>query len=65
MLSARSEGALRASASRLSDWLEEKGKSNGESPLLPDLTYTLGARRNHHQHRLTVVASSSAETIQN
>ena len=48
----------------MSDWLEEKGKSNGESPVLPDLTYTLGARRNHHQHRLTVVASSPAETIQ-
>ena len=64
MLSARSEGALRSSASRLSDWLEEKGRSNGESPMLPDLTYTLGARRNHHQHRLTVVANSPAEAIQ-
>ena len=64
MISARSEGSLRASASQLSDWLEEKGKSNGESPVLPDLTYTLGARRNHHQHRLTIVASSPAETIQ-
>ena len=29
MLSARSEGALRASASRLSEWLEAKEKSNG------------------------------------
>ena len=64
MLSARSEGALRASASRLSEWLEAKEKSNGASPVLPDLTYTLGARRNHHQHRLTVVARSPAEMIQ-
>ena len=64
MLSARSEGALRASASRLSEWLEAKEKSNGASPVLPDLTYTLGARRNHHQHRLTVVARSHAEMIQ-
>jgi acyl transferase domain-containing protein/NADPH:quinone reductase-like Zn-dependent oxidoreductase/NAD(P)-dependent dehydrogenase (short-subunit alcohol dehydrogenase family)/SAM-dependent methyltransferase/acyl carrier protein len=63
-LSARSEGALRASASRLSEWLEAKEKSNGASPVLPDLTYTLGARRNHHQHRLTVVTRSSAELIQ-
>jgi acyl transferase domain-containing protein/NADPH:quinone reductase-like Zn-dependent oxidoreductase/NAD(P)-dependent dehydrogenase (short-subunit alcohol dehydrogenase family)/SAM-dependent methyltransferase/acyl carrier protein len=64
MLSARSEGALRASAMRLSEWLEAKEKSNGASPVLPDLTYTLGARRNHHQYRLTIVARSPGEVIQ-
>ena len=64
ILSARSEGALRAAAMRLSEWLEAKEKSNGASPVLPDLTYTLGARRNHHQYRLTVVARSPAEVIQ-
>ncbi len=64
VLSARSEGALRASASRLREWLEAKEKSNGSTPVLPDLVYTLGARRNHHQHRLTLVAPSSAEVTQ-
>ena len=64
MLSARSEGALRASAARLSEWLDVKEKSNGSSQTLPDLAYTLGARRNHHQHRLTLVARSSEEVIQ-
>jgi acyl transferase domain-containing protein/NADPH:quinone reductase-like Zn-dependent oxidoreductase/SAM-dependent methyltransferase/acyl carrier protein len=64
VLSARSEGALRASALRLKEWLEAKGKSNGSTPVLPDLVYTLGTRRNHHQHRLTLVAHSSAEAIQ-
>ena len=64
VLSARSEGALRASASRLKEWLEVKEKSNGRTPVLPDLTYTLGARRNHHPHRLTLVAHSSDEVIQ-
>ena len=64
VLSARSEGALRASASRLKEWLEAKEKSNGRTQVLPDLVYTLGARRNHHQHRLTLVANSSAEVIQ-
>jgi acyl transferase domain-containing protein/NADPH:quinone reductase-like Zn-dependent oxidoreductase/SAM-dependent methyltransferase/acyl carrier protein len=63
-LSARSEAALRASASRLSEWLEAKEKSNGSSPVLPDLAYTLGARRNHHPYRLTLVAESPAEVIQ-
>jgi acyl transferase domain-containing protein len=48
----------------LSQWLKAKEKSNGSSPVLPDLAYTLGARRNHHQHRLTVVASAAAEVIQ-
>ncbi len=61
VISARSEDALKANASRLGDWIEAHELGNGTSPVLPKLTYTLGARRNHHAHRLTVVASSSAE----
>ncbi|MGI8604885.1 MAG: SDR family NAD(P)-dependent oxidoreductase [Verrucomicrobiales bacterium] len=64
VLSARSEEALRASAWRLGAWLDERSRSNGSSPVLPDLTYTLGARRNHHPFRLTVVARSVAELVQ-
>ncbi|HEY2573948.1 MAG TPA: type I polyketide synthase, partial [Verrucomicrobiaceae bacterium] len=64
LLSARSEEALRAAAWQLSAWLEDHSKLNGSSPLLPDLTYTLGARRNHHSHRLTVTARSVAEMAQ-
>ena len=63
-LSARSEEALRAAAWRLGEWVEEHEKGNGSSPVLPDLTYTLGARRNHHAHRMTVVARSSVELVQ-
>jgi acyl transferase domain-containing protein/NADPH:quinone reductase-like Zn-dependent oxidoreductase/SAM-dependent methyltransferase/acyl carrier protein len=63
VLSARSEEALKATAFRLSAWLEDHEKSNGTSPVLPDLCYTLGARRNHHQHRLTMVARTSHEAI--
>jgi acyl transferase domain-containing protein/acyl carrier protein/phospholipid N-methyltransferase len=63
VLSARSEAALRSAALRMSEWLELKTKSNGASPVLPDLAYTLGARRNHHQHRLTIVARSPAELV--
>ena len=33
---------------------------NGDSPVLPDLAYTLGARRNHHPYRLTLVAQLDA-----
>ncbi|MGV3531995.1 MAG: beta-ketoacyl synthase N-terminal-like domain-containing protein, partial [Chthoniobacteraceae bacterium] len=64
VLSARSEEALRASAWKLSAWLEERSKANGSSPLLPDLTYTLGARRNHHAYRLATAAHSMEELIQ-
>src|ERR1700731_976219 len=65
LLSARSEEALRATASQLSSWLEDHSKLNGRSsPLLPDLTYMLGARRNHHSHRLTMTARSGAEFAQ-
>src|SRR3984893_16052619 len=64
LLSARSEEALRAAASQLSTWLEDHSKVNGSSPLLPDLTYMLGARRNHHSHRLTMTARSVSELAQ-
>ena len=60
-LSARSEKSLRASAANLSNWVKEHAETNGSSPVLPDLTYTLGARRNHHPHRLTLVISNWAE----
>src|SRR3984893_14275162 len=64
LLSARSEESLRAEASQLSTWLEDHSKVNGSSPLLPDLTYMLGARRNHHSHRLTMTARSVSELAQ-
>ncbi len=64
VLSARSEEALRTSALRLSAWLDERSNANGSSPMLPDLAYTLGARRNHHPYRLTFVAQSIGEVIQ-
>jgi acyl transferase domain-containing protein/acyl carrier protein len=60
-LSARSEKSLRISAANLSAWVKEHANANGSSPVLPDLTYTLGVRRNHHPHRLTLVTSSWAE----
>ncbi|HMI00067.1 MAG TPA: type I polyketide synthase, partial [Bradyrhizobium sp.] len=61
MLSARSETSLRTSAANLSTWVKEHANANGSSPVLPDLTYTLGVRRNHHPHRLTLVTSGWAE----
>ncbi len=64
VLSARSEEALRASAAQLSAWLRERVNANGSSPVLPDLVHALGARRNHHSHRLTIVAGSIAELLQ-
>ncbi len=64
MLSARSEESLRSYAMRIAAWVDERSAANGNSPVLPDLVYTLGARRNHHQHRLTLVASSLTELVQ-
>jgi acyl transferase domain-containing protein/NADPH:quinone reductase-like Zn-dependent oxidoreductase/acyl carrier protein len=64
VLSARSEEALRGSALQLAQWIEARSHANGDSPLLPDLVYSLGARRNHHPYRLTVAPSSIAELIQ-
>ena len=65
MLSARSEKSLRTSAANLSGWIKEHANANGISPVLPDLTYTLGVRRNHHQHRLTLVASDWTQLTKN
>ena len=64
VLSARSEEALRGTALHLAKWIEERAHANGDSPVLPDLVHALGARRNHHPHRLTLVASSMAELAQ-
>ena len=64
VLSARSEDALRGSALHLAQWLDERSHANGDSPLLPDLVYSLGARRNHHPYRLTIVTKSMTELIQ-
>ena len=61
VLSARSEKSLRISAGDLSTWVREHANANGSSPVVPDLTYTLGVRRNHHPHRLTLVTGSWAE----
>ncbi len=61
VLSARSEAALRGSAGRLGGWIEDHCRNNGISPLLPSLVYTLGTRRNHHPHRITVLARSAGE----
>jgi len=63
VLSARSEDALRGSALQLAHWLDERSHANGDSPSLPDLVYSLGARRNHHPHRLTIVPQSMSELV--
>jgi acyl transferase domain-containing protein/NADPH:quinone reductase-like Zn-dependent oxidoreductase/SAM-dependent methyltransferase/acyl carrier protein len=64
VLSARSEKALRNSAAKLSAWMTEHANANGSSPVLPDLTYTLGVHRNHHPYRMTLLASDMAEVIE-
>jgi acyl transferase domain-containing protein/acyl carrier protein/SAM-dependent methyltransferase len=64
VLSARSETALQGVAGRLAEWIEVHQKGNGSSPLLPSLVYTLGARRNHHPHRITLAAPSCYELVQ-
>jgi acyl transferase domain-containing protein/NADPH:quinone reductase-like Zn-dependent oxidoreductase/acyl carrier protein len=63
-LSARSEDALRGCAMNLATWLTERLNLNGGSLVLPDLVYTLGARRNHHPYRLTIVVQSISDLIQ-
>ena len=68
-LADRAFRALRGRAARLRIAARRNGSTsasnaNGDSPVLPDLAYTLGARRNHHPHRLTLVAHSMTELIQ-
>jgi acyl transferase domain-containing protein/NADPH:quinone reductase-like Zn-dependent oxidoreductase/SAM-dependent methyltransferase/acyl carrier protein len=63
VLSARSENALLGAAARLGAWVDDHAKGNGSSPFLAALSYTLGARRNHHSHRLTMVPRSTNELV--
>jgi acyl transferase domain-containing protein/acyl carrier protein len=63
VISARSENALRSVASGLATWIDVHSKSNGITPMLPALTYTLGARRNHHSYRLTLATHSTDDLV--
>ena len=52
----RSFGSIAAGFGGESERLDEETcQSQRQFTRLPDLTYTLGARRNHHPHRLTLV----------
>src|SRR5204863_3163199 len=64
VLSARSEDALRGSVLQLAQWLDERSHANGDSPSLSDFVHSLGARRNHHPYRLTLVTKSLTELVQ-
>jgi acyl transferase domain-containing protein/acyl carrier protein/ubiquinone/menaquinone biosynthesis C-methylase UbiE len=58
-LSARSPEALEARARSCATFLEEDESASRAS--LPDIGYTASLRRGHHDHRLTVVAQSTAD----
>ncbi len=58
VLSARSESSLEKGSARLAEWLKKHANANGDTPMLSDLTYTLGARRNHHAYRLALTTKS-------
>lgn len=58
-LSARSAEALRASAESYRAFLTDTASH------LHDIVYAASQRRSHHDHRLTLVAHSKAETIAN
>lgn len=64
VVSARSEESLAQNAATLSDWLESLEDTSKSPSLLPDLAFTLGARRNHHPYRLTVAGRSGAELVE-
>jgi myxalamid-type polyketide synthase MxaE and MxaD len=59
-LSARDPKALETLAELYRERLE--GAGAGQS--LADICYTAGARRTHHEHRLSLVASSHAELVE-
>jgi acyl transferase domain-containing protein/acyl carrier protein len=57
-LSARDAEGLRALAGQYAGWLATCDES------LDNLCHTLGARRQHHSHRLAIAAGSKAEVIE-
>ncbi|NVP72895.1 hypothetical protein HXP39_19465, partial [Vibrio cholerae O1 biovar El Tor] len=58
-LSASSADALRQTAQRLTDWIQQ----HADSLVLSDLAYTLARRRTHRSVRTAVIASSVDELI--
>jgi acyl transferase domain-containing protein len=61
VLSARSEKALAEGARRLGEWIGDGSRHGRTAPSLPALVYNLGARRNHHAHRITILARTTDE----
>lgn len=59
-LSSSSADALRQTARRLAEWVEE----HSDSVALPDLAYTLARRRAHRPVRTAVVAASLPELVE-
>ena len=59
-LSAHGEAALRQTAERYADFLQQAGAG----PTLRDVCYTASVRRAHHDHRLAVVGRSRDEIVQ-
>ena len=57
LLSSTSADALRQTAARLADWLEQQQ----DSVELPDLAYTLARRRGHRTVRSSVIAADAAQ----
>ena len=61
-LSATSAEALRHSARRIADWLDER--NGNKSVQLPDLAYTLARRRAHRPVRTSVIAATNTELVE-
>ena len=62
ILSARSEEALQSLAEEYEKYV--KGTSNGAVTTLQDLAYNLCLRRTHHSHRLSLIAYSEEELVE-
>lgn len=62
-LSARSSEALEATAQKTREFLSQKESDSSIS--LKDICYSASLRRGHHDHRLTLVADSKAELLEN
>jgi myxalamid-type polyketide synthase MxaE and MxaD len=61
-LSAHSPEALQSLARAYLDFLAAEPPES--ATLLPDICYSAGVRRSHHDHRLTVVAHTKAEVVE-
>ena len=63
-LSGKTAGALKQTAARYLEWLDEAGAGDSADEVLSDLAWTAGVGRSHFEHRAGIVFGDTASLVE-